>query len=367
MHVFTIALIAVAMTTFANAEVTKQPYGKTKDGAAVELYTLKTAKLEVGIITYGGIITKIEVPDRAGKKADVVLGFDDLEGYMDPENKAYFGALIGRYANRIAHGRFSLNGKVYNVPKNNGDNALHGGLKGFDKVVWNVRQIADGIELWHVSPDGDQGFPGTLKATVRYTLVGNELRINYAATTTKATVLNLTNHSYFNLAGDASKDILKYQLKIAASRYTPVDAGLIPTGELAPVADTPFDFQKPTEIGARIEQDNDQLKLGHGYDHNFVLNSHKEKFILAASVTDPASGRTLDVFTDEPGIQFYSVNFLNGSLKGKGGVAYQKHAALCLETQHFPDSPNHSKFPTTLLKPGQKFSSTTVFRFTSAK
>ncbi|MGB2868999.1 MAG: aldose epimerase family protein, partial [Bacteroidota bacterium] len=352
MKLLALVLVGFLMTTFTHAEVTKQPYGHTQDGTAVDLYTLKSEKLLVGITTYGGIIVKIETPDRSGKKADVVLGFDSLEGYTDPANKAHFGALIGRYANRIAHAKFTLDGTEYNIPKNDGDNALHGGPIGFDKAVWKAKEIKDGIELSHVSPDGDQGFPGKLSVTVRYILAGNELRIAYTAATNKASVLNLTNHSYFNLTGDGSKDVLKHRLKIAASRYTPVDATLIPTGELAPVAGSPFDFQNATEIGARIEQSNDQLKLGHGYDHNFVLTSRKASVALAAVVTDPSSGRTLEVLTDQPGIQLYSGNFLDGSLKGKGGLAYQKRAALCLETQHFPDSPNRPSFPTTELKPG---------------
>jgi aldose 1-epimerase len=351
------------LTKPAHAQVTKKQFGQTQEGTPVELYTLKSGKVEVEIMTYGGIVRAIRTPDRDGNMEDIVLGFDALEGYLACDNKPYFGALIGRYANRIALGTFWLEGKRYLIPKNNGDNSLHGGSKGFDKAVWKASEIKDGLELTHTSHDGDQGFPGTLIATVRYTLLRNELRIDYAAVSDKPTVVNLTNHSYFNLSGQGKGTVLNQQLEIQAGRYTPIDSGLIPTGELASVESTPFDFRKRTEIGARIHDNNEQLSLAHGYDHNFVLNSSPDKLAPAASAIDPCSGRILEVLTDQPGIQFYSGNFLDGTIRGKAGVAYPKHAAFCIETQHFPDSPNHPNFPTSELRPGQRFHSTTVFRF----
>ncbi len=349
----------------AQCEVIRKPFGKTADGTAVDLYTLRSGKIEVSIMTYGGIVVRLKAPDRNGRSEDLVLGFDTLDGYLQSGNKAYFGALIGRYANRIAHGTFSLNGKQYSIPKNDGDNALHGGKIGFDKYVWTARPLKNGVELTHVSPDGDQGFPGRLTAVVSYVLQGNELRIEYSATTDKPTVLNLTNHSYFNLAGQGTGDVLKHQVTIHASRYTPVDADLIPTGELAPVAGTPFDFTQAHSIGERIHEDNPQLKLGLGYDHNFVVDGGGAKLVPTATVYEPGSGRVLEVLTDQPGVQFYTANHLDGTIKGKGGRAYGKNDAFCLETQHFPDSPNHPAFPTTELKPGGRFHSVTVLRFST--
>jgi aldose 1-epimerase len=310
----------------------------------------------------------LKVPDRDGKPADVVLGFDNLDGYVANFNgpsDAFFGALIGRYANRIAHGSFSLDGKKYSLPLNNGENSLHGGPHGFNNVVWKAKPIANGVELIYLSKDGEAGYPGNLSATVRYTLVKGDLRIEYSATTDKDTVVNLTNHSYFNLAGQG--DILNHQLTLHASRFTPVDAGLIPTGELKPVDSSPFDFRKPTAVGARIKADDEQLHLGRGYDHNWVLDAGSAggKLAEAAEVYDPSSGRVLKVLTDQPGIQFYSGNFLDGSIKGKGGKPDELHAALCLETQHFPDSPNHADFPTTELKPGERYHTVTVYSFSS--
>ncbi|MBV9180432.1 MAG: galactose mutarotase [Acidobacteria bacterium] len=359
------ALVIALMTMIAGieAQVTKKSFGKTPDGKNVDIYTLKTDALEADIIAYGGIIQSLKVPDKAGTSADVVLGFDSLDGYTSG-NKAFFGALIGRYGNRIAGGQFTLDGRAYQIPKNDGPNALHGGPRGFDKVVWSAKPIAHGVELTYVSPDGDQGFPGTLTAIVRYTLVGKELKIEYNATTDKDTVVNLTNHSYFNLSGQGKGDILAHQVQIHASRYTPVDDSLIPTGELAPVEGTPFDFRKPTAVGARINDDNDQLKKGHGYDHNWVLDS-AGKLSPAAEVYDSSSGRVLEVLSDQPGVQFYTGNFLDGSITGKDGKVYGHRAALCLETQHFRDSPNHRKFPSTELKPGQKYHTVTVFRFST--
>jgi aldose 1-epimerase len=324
--------------------------------------------VEARITNYGGVIVSLKVPDKSGKSEDVVLGFDNADAYYQHFNhpgNAFFGALIGRYANRIGGASFTLDGKKYELPKNDGPNTLHGGPHGFNNVVWTGKQIPNGVELTYLSKDGEEGFPGNLTAIVRYTLVKSDLRIDYSATTDKDTVLNLTNHSYFNLAGQGNGDILKHQLKLNASRYTPVDATLIPTGELAPVASTPFDFTKSTAIGERIDADNDQLKKGRGYDHNWVLDAKGGKLAEAAEVYEPTSGRVLKVLTTQPGVQFYSGNFLDGTVKGKEGKTYVHRGGLCLETQHFPDTPNHPKFPTAELKPGQKFTSVTVFSFST--
>lgn len=357
-------LVVIAMTAQSYAKVSKQPAG-TASGKPVDLYILQDGKITVRILTYGGIVTSIEVPDRKGKPADIVLGFDSLEGYVTTGNKPYMGAIIGRYANRIAGGTFKLDGKTYQVPKNDGNNALHGGKIGFNKRVWSAKEIKDGVELTYVSENGEEGFPGTLTTTVRYTLSGNELRIEYSATTDADTVLNLTNHSYFNLNGQGNGDILGHEMQIYAKRYTPVDANLIPTGELAPVAGTPFDFLKSTAIGARIDADNAQLKLAHGYDQNWVLDGNGKKAELAAVAYEPTTGRVLEVLTDQPGIQFYTGNFLDGTVTGKGGKVYNRRYAFCLETQHYPDSPNHPKFPTTELKAGETFHSVTIYRFSA--
>ena len=366
MRVIALVFTLIMMTVSMESQVTKKSFGKTPDGTPVDIYTLKSTALEAHIITYGGIVQALKVPDKHGKLGDIVLGFDTIDGYTGgaKPNPAFFGALIGRYGNRIANGQFTLDGTTYHIPQNDGTNALHGGTKGFDKAVWQGKEIPHGVELTHVSPDSDMGFPGTLTAVVRYTLIGRELKIEYSATTNKDTVLNLTNHSYFNLAGQGNGDILKDMVKINASHYTPVDANLIPTGELAPVEGTPFDFRKATVVGARINDDNEQLKLAHGYDHNWVLDSGG-KFSEAAEVYEPTSGRVLEVLTDQPGVQFYTGNFLDGTLTGKGGKTYIHRAGLCLETQHFPDSPNHPKFPSTELKKGQRYHSVTVFRFTT--
>jgi len=344
-------------------QVTKQPFGKTPEGTPVDVYTLKNGALEARIITYGGIVISLKVPDKSGKSADVVLGYDSLDGYL--AKGPYFGAIIGRYGNRIAGGKFTLDGKTYSIPPNDGPNALHGGPRGFDKVVWKAKQIPHGIELSHVSPDGDQGFPGTLSAVVRYTLSGKDLKIEYSATTDKNTALNLTNHSYFNLAGQGNGDILKHQVKLNAGRFTPVNDVLIPIGELATVEGTPFDFRKSTAVGARINDDNEQLRRGKGYDHNWVLDSGAGKLAEAAEVYEPTTGRVMQVWTDQPGVQFYTGNFLDGTITGKDGKVYRQRSALCLETQHFPDSPNHPNFPSTELTPGQKYHSVTIYRFSS--
>lgn len=360
-----LAIVVILTTTMAaETHVSKQAFGHTADGAAVDLYALSDGKVEVRIMTYGGIIVSLRTPDRNGKLDDVVLGFDSVDQYI-AKNTPYFGALVGRYGNRIAHGSFQLDGKTYSTPKNNGDNTLHGGIRGFDKVVWAGKQIADGVELTYVSKDGEEGFPGTLTATVRYTLKGSALRIEYSASTDKDTVLNLTNHSYFDLAGQGRGDILGHVVKIDAERMTPVDAGLIPTGELKAVAGTPFDFRRPHAVGERIDVNDEQLRLGGGYDHNFVLDHASGVLAEAAEVYEPSTGRILQVLTDQPGVQLYTGNFLDGTITGKEGRVYQRRFGLCLETQHYPDSPNHPSFPTTELKPGEKFHSVTVFKFSA--
>jgi aldose 1-epimerase len=350
------------------AEVKKSDFGTMPDGTKISVFELQQSDLKVRITNYGARVVSLEVPDRDGKIADVVLGYDSLAGYLsDP--KTYFGAIVGRYGNRIGHGTFVLDGKRYEVPKNDADNSLHGGTVGFDKRVWTAHEIPNGVELTLISRNGDQGYPGTLTTRVRYTVSAHALKIEYYATTDADTVLNLTNHSYFNLAGEGNGNILDNVLTIPADRYTPVNAGLIPTGELAPVAGTPFDFRAPTTIGTRIDQDNEQLKFAKGYDQNFVLGGAKDGQSLheAARLLDPKSGRVLAVETTQPGVQFYSGNFLDGTAHGKHGHVYQKRDALCLETQHFPDSPNQPAFPSTELKPGQTFHSVTEYIFSTQK
>lgn len=349
---------------------TKTSWGKTPDGAQVELYTLTNKNgTQAAITTYGGAVVSLKVPDRNGKLGDVVLGYDSLDGYVN--DKSYFGAIIGRYGNRIGHAQFTLDGQTYKLAKNNGENTLHGGTKGFNKAVWTAKEIpaknGQALELTYLSKDGEEGFPGNLHVRVIYTLTdSNELKIDYSATTDKTTVVNLTNHSYFNLAGPGSGDILGHILTMEADKFTPVDSGLIPTGELQDLAGTPFDFRKPTAIGARINDDDEQLKLAGGYDHNFVLRRKPgEPISLAARVVDPQTGRVLEVWTDQPGVQFYTGNFLDGSVRGKEGIAYTKRSAFCLETQHFPDSPNHPKFPSTVLTPGERYHTTTIYKFSA--
>ncbi len=363
------ALSILTFSAMAAPKTSKQPFGSV-DGQEISLYTLTNAAgMEVKITNYGGTVTSIKAPDRNKKFADVVLGFDNLDSYTAKTNTGHFGALIGRYGNRLAHGTFSLNGKTYHVPINDGPNSLHGGLKGFDRRVWRAKEVSSdegpGLELRYVSQDGEEGFPGKLEVTVRYTLdEKNALHIDYSATTNKDTVLNLTNHSYFNLAGAGSGTILHEKLMLNADRFTPVDSTLIPTGKIETVAGTPFDFRKPMEIGSRIDQDNEQLKFGKGYDHNFVLNHPGDLSAIAAKVEDPSSGRVLEVHTDQPGIQFYTGNFLDGSVSGIGGP-FTHRSALCLETQHYPDSPNEPSFPTTVLRAGQRFHSVTIFKFST--
>ena len=344
--------------------ITQRAFGKTPDGDATLFTFTNDNGVEVSITNYGGAITSIVVPDRAGKLGDVVLGYDSVEEYV--EHPRFMGALIGRYANRIAHGRFSLNGVQYQLAQNNGANHLHGGIKAFHKVLWNAEPDKSDHELTlrltYLSKDGEENYPGNLSARVDY-VVNNrdELEIRYEATTDKDTIINLTNHSYFNLAGGSS--ILDHELMINADAFTPVSEDLIPTGEQRNVEGTPMDFRSPQKIGARINEPYDQLSFTGGYDHNFVLNDADSALKLATRVYDPVSGRKLEVLTTQPGLQFYSGNFLDGSLEGKGGVAYQKYSAMCLETQHFPDSPNHANFPSTVLRAGERFQELAVFRF----
>lgn len=350
------------MASMHGAKLVSGDFGKTREGAPVRIFTLTNKHGVAATITnYGGRVVSLKVPDKKGAMGDVVLGFDSIEGYLN-ENP-YFGALIGRYANRIGHAQFTLDKVLYKVPKNDGDNSLHGGTRGFDKVVWTAREMKDGgLELTYLSKDGEEGYPGNCKVTVVYHLTDlDELKIEYAASTDKDTVVNLTNHSYFNLKG--SGDILGHLLTLNADHFTPVDSGLIPTGVLKPVAGTPFDFRKPTAIGARIEHNDEQLKLGKGYDHNWVLNKKGTELSLAARVEEPETGRVMEVWTTQPGIQFYTGNFLDGTIKGKDGRVYARRSALCLETQHFPDSPNKPKFPSAVLKPGMEFKSSTVYKF----
>jgi aldose 1-epimerase len=359
-----VMLLSMATAMAAHGSVTKTVYGTTPDGTAVDLYTLKSEGIEASIMTYGARIVSIKTADRDGKMANVVLGYSALDGYL-ADKTTYFGAIVGRYGNRIALGKFSIDGHQYQVPVNNNANSLHGGTVGFDKLVWQGRVVESGVEMTLVSKDGDQGYPGTLTAHVRYTVHHGALRIDYSISTDKATVVNLTNHSYFNLAGDGKGTILGEELMLPADKYTPVDAGLIPTGVLAPVEGTPFDFRKSTVIGARIHDNNEQLKIAGGYDHNWVLRGKNGEVKTAARVYDPASGRVLTVTTTEPGVQFYSGNFLDGAKFGKAQEGHVKNSALCLETQHYPDSPNHPDFPTTELKPGEVRHSTTTFTFST--
>ncbi len=352
-----------------SASTIKSNFGQMADGTAVDLYTLTNAKGLVAKITnYGTIVSELHVPDRKGKLGDVVLGFDNLAQYM--KGHPCFGCTVGRVANRIAKGRFTLDGKTYTLATNNGPNALHGGLKGFDKVVWQpkimVKAEGPGLELAYTSKDGEEGYPGNLTVTAVYTLTtDNALKLEYTATTDKPTVVNLTQHSYFNLAGKG--DILGHEVMMPADRFTPVDSTLIPTGELRPVNGTPFDFRNPTTIGARINQTDEQLKFGNGYDHNFVFSKPAGQLTLMARVFEPTTRRVLEVYSTEPGLQFYSGNFLNGSNKGKDGCVYQFRNAFCMEPQHVPDSPNKPEFPSVVLKPGQTYKNTIIFKFSVRK
>ena len=356
-------LTMVVIVASANCEVTKKNFGKMPDGTAVDIYTLRSGTgVEVRVTPFGAKLVSVRTPDRKGKMADVVLGYDSLGEYLK-DTKTYFGGIVGRYGNRIAAGKFSVEGKSYQIPLNNGANTLHGGTVGFDQKLWTAREIVNGVEMSLVSADGDMGYPGTLTVHVRYTLVGESLHIDYSATTDKTTVVNVTNHAYFNLRGDDVGDVLGDEIQIFADRYTPVDAGLIPTGELLSVAGTPFDFRSAHTIGARIHDNDAQLKFAGGYDHNWVLDGMAGAMKRAARLSDPVSGRVMTIMTTEPGLQFYSGNFLDGTFTGRHGVKYAKYAGLCLETQHFPDSPNHAKFPSTVLKPGHVMRSSTVLTF----
>jgi aldose 1-epimerase len=348
-----------------SGSLSKMIFGKTPDGTPVELYVLKNGQITVKVMTYGAIITEIDTPDRNGKEGDVVLGFDSLEGYLGKH--PYFGATVGRVANRIAKGKFTLNGQEYTLAVNDGPNTLHGGLKGFDKVIWKAEPISrpDGpsIKLTRRSPDGEEGYPGNLDVSVQFTVTEqNELKIEYTATTDKATPINLSNHSYFNLAGRTTEPVLGHELMLAADHYTPVDETLIPTGEIAPVAGTPLDFTKPTDIGARIKELKGEPT---GYDHNFVLNSGGKSLALAVRVYEPKTGRVMELSTTEPGVQFYTGNFLDGTITGKDGIAYRKHHAFCLEAQHYPDSIHHANFPSAVLEPGKTYTQTTVYKFSA--
>ncbi len=352
----------------AESKMEKKTFGQLPDGAAIELYTLTNAHgMQVAITNYGATVVTLKVPGRQGKIDDVALGYDSVDGYV--AGKAYFGSTVGRYGNRIAHGKFKLNGTVYHLARNNGENSLHGGNIGFNKKVWQAREVpskqGQSLEFSYVSKDGEEGYPGTLRSTVTFTVPQDRdaLVIEYRATTDKDTVVNLTNHTYFNLSGQGNGDILKDQLKLNASHFTPVDENLIPTGEIRATKGTPFDFTKPFAIGARIEANDTQLKFGKGYDHNWVLDrSEKSSLIEGAEVFDPQSGRVLQVYTTEPGIQFYTGNFLDGE-RGKDGKTYGRRSAFCLETQHYPDSPNKPAFPSTVLKAGREYRSTTEYRF----
>jgi aldose 1-epimerase len=365
-------MIAAHPGNEANGKMEKQDFGKVSDGKSAELYTLTNKHgMEVALTNFGATVVGIKVPDKTGKSADVTLGHTNAAEYQS--GKGYLGATVGRYGNRIAHGKFSLDGKEYALPKNDGENSLHGGAVGFNGHMWAARDVStaagQAVQMTYVSKDGEEGYPGNLTITVIFSVPAaeNALKIEYAATTDKDTVLNPTNHSYFNLAGQGNGDILKHEVTIHASRFTPVDSTLIPTGELQKVSGTPFDFAKSTTVGARIEKNDEQLKFGKGYDHNWVLDKKAGSTgpALAVEVYEPTSGRLMSVYTTEPGVQFYSGNFLDGSISGKDGKTYGHRAALCLETQHYPDSPNHPDFPTTELKPGQKFHSTTIYKFST--
>ena len=369
LFVVSAALAQEAAMAKGKLQVRKETFGKTADGKLVDLYTLTNSNgLEVRAMTYGGIIVSMRVPDRNGKTADVVLGHDNFDGYL--VNPPYFGAIVGRYANRIANGTFTLDGVKYTLPKNDGQNTLHGGLIGFNKVIWEAKEFKNekevGVAFNYLSKDGEEGFPGNLKVKVSYTLTNeNQLIIDYEATTDKATPLNLTQHTYFNLAGEGNGDILGHEVMLNADRFTPADKTLIPTGEIRPVKGTPLDFTTATTIGARINDNYEQLVIGHGYDHNFVIKREDNSLTLAARAREPNSGRVLEVYTTEPAVQLYSGNFLDGTLVGKQGHAYRKRDGFCLETQHFPDSPNHPDFPSTILRPGTTFRSQTVFKFSA--
>jgi aldose 1-epimerase len=370
--------LGVAAQAAVADKITHRPFGKTKEGQAVELYTLQNANgCQAKITNYGGIVTSLTMPDNRGRLEDVVLGFDKLEGYLSPEYKEaspYFGALIGRYGNRIGKGKFTLDGKEYQLPVNNNGNTLHGGPQGFNQRVWEAKEVkghgGPALELSYISKDGEEGFPGTLKVTAVYTLTDkNELKLEIKATTDKTTIVNLTHHSYFNLKGAGKGDILDHEIMLNAEKFVPIDAVSIPLGELKAVKGTAFDFTKPAKIGARIEENDEQLKNAKGYDHTFVIDGYTPggNPRLIACVTEATTGRVLEVESTEPGVQFYTANFLDGSLTGKGNIAYQKRFAFCLEPQHYPDAPNHPDYPSTTLKPGETYHNTIIYRFSVKK
>lgn len=370
-------LLVTAFASYASAKVADvgapqaTEFGTLEDGGKVTLYTLKSASgAEARIINYGAIVQSLRVADRDGKLRDVVFGYDDLPGYV--KDKDFFGSTVGRYGNRIGAGKFTLDGKSYQLDVNNGVNHLHGGGHGFYKKLWKAEPLKgkDGpaVKLTWVSKDGEEGYPGTVTVTLTYTLTNkNGLRLDYSATTDKPTIVNPTHHSYFNLSGDPAHKILDEELMIDADKTTPVGPGLIPTGKLADVAGTPMDFRKPTSIGERIDAKDEQLELGKGYDHNWVLNHYTKKVRKAVELYDPTSGIVMTILTDQPGMQFYSGNFLNGTIHGKNGAAYQYRTALCLEAQNFPDAPNHSNFPSAVLRPGQRYSQSTTYQFSTRK
>lgn len=364
----TICFAGCVAMSHPKSSISKQDFGETMKGKPVEIYTLRnTNGAEARIMTYGGIVQSLKLPDQNGKFDDIVLGYDDLAGYLSEQG--YFGPLIGRYGNRIGGAKFSLAGRTYALAANNNGHSLHGGKKGFDKVVWQVASAQVGehgpeLKLAYLSPDGEEGFPGNLKVVAEYTLTDeNELRLKFSATTDKATVVNLIHHSFFNLRGQGNGDVLDHEVMIHANKITPVDKGLIPTGEFADVTGTPFDFRRPVAIGSRINDSDPVLRYGSGYNHNWVINKPLGKFGLQARVVEPVSGRIMEVWSDEPGLQFYAGNSLDGTVKGKGGVAYRRHAGFCMEPQHYPDSPNKPQFPSVVLKPGETFHNVIAYKF----
>jgi aldose 1-epimerase len=363
-----LSLLLCAAAVEGKTNVRKELFGNLPDGTPIDVYTLSEGPIEARVTNYGGYLVSLKVPDRNGKSEDIVLGFDHLDGYVNNnthKGTAYLGPIVGRYANRIANGTFALDGKQYSLAVNNGPNALHGGIHGFHRVVWKGELVPEGVELTYLSKDGEEGYPGSLTVVVRYSLHKRALTIDYSATTDKNTVLNLTNHSYFNLKGQGKGDILDHNLTLHASQFTWADSTLVPTGELKSVEGTPLDFRKSTRIGERIDADYEQLRLAGGYDQNWVLDSGGRKLAEAAEVYEPTTGRVMRVLTDQPGVQVYTGNFFDGTITGKGGIAYQRRYGFCLETQHFPDSPHHPNFPTTELKPGERFHRVTVFSFST--
>jgi aldose 1-epimerase len=366
-NIIWVSLSTILLSNCSTVKVSKTPFGSTSNGTAVDLFTLENSSgMQAKITNYGGIITQLHVPDQNGELGDVVLGYDKLSSYI--KASPYFGCIAGRYANRIAKGQFKIGETTYNLATNNGDNHLHGGNVGFDKQVWTAKEVTGlgkaGIELTYLSKDGEEGYPGNLASKVTYWLTNqNELEIEYEAKTDKATPINLTHHSYFNLAGEGSGNILGHEVEIFANTFVPTDAGNIPLGELKKVTGTPFDFLTPHKIGERIEEKNQQLEFGKGYDHNWVINDSGNSLNLAARVTEPRTGRVMEVLTDQPGIQFYTGNFLDGSNIGKGNKIYNHRNAFCLETQVHPDSPNQPDFPNSILKPGETYRHVCIYRF----